>query len=203
MQTPLDYTEGGGIVTLTINMPEIRNAISSPEMIDALVDACERLNGDMNARVAILTGAGTAFSSGGNVKKMLQSGEARADLPAQTRRNYKLGIQRIPLAFDALEVPIIAAVNGPAIGAGCDLACMCDIRIAAESASFAESFVKLGIIPGDGGAWPLQRIVGYQRAAELSFTGDMIDAQTALAIGLCTRVVAHEALMPSARELAA
>ncbi|MBV9066271.1 MAG: enoyl-CoA hydratase/isomerase family protein, partial [Methylobacteriaceae bacterium] len=157
MQTPLDYAEEGGIVTLTMNMPEIRNAISSPEMIDALVEACERLNADLNARVAILTGAGTAFSSGGNVKKMLQSGETRADLPAQTRRNYKLGIQRIPLAFDALEVPIIAAVNGPAIGAGCDLACMCDIRIAAESASFAESFVKLGIIPGDGGAWLLPR----------------------------------------------
>jgi len=157
MQTPLDYAEKDGIVTLTMNMPEIRNAISSPEVIDALVAACERLNADMNARVAILTGAGTAFLSGGNVKKMLESGETRADLPAQTRRNYKLGIQRIPLAFDALEVPIIAAVNGSAIGAGCDLACMCDIRIAAESASFAESFVKLGIIPGDGGAWLLPR----------------------------------------------
>ena len=116
MQTPLDYAEEGGIVTLTMNMPDIRNAISSPEMIDALVDACERLNADMNARVAILTGAGTAFSSGGNVKKMLETGETRAELPAQTRRNYRLGIQRIPLAFDALEVPIIAAVNGVVSG---------------------------------------------------------------------------------------
>src|SRR5206468_10520018 len=101
MQTLLDYAEQGGIVTLTMNMPEIRNAISSPEMIDALVEACERLNADLKARVAILTGAGTAFSSGCNVKKMLASGETRADLPAQTRRNYKLGIQRIPLGFDA------------------------------------------------------------------------------------------------------
>src|SRR4030088_803740 len=118
MQTPLDYAEEDGVVTLTMNMPEIRNAISSPEMIDALVEACERLNADMNARGAILTGAGTAFSSGGNVKKMLEAGETRADLPAQTRRNYRLGIQRILLAYDALEVPVIAAVNGPAIGAG-------------------------------------------------------------------------------------
>src|SRR3954469_23603759 len=202
MQTPLDYTEGGGIVTLTINMPEIRNAISSPEMIDALVVACERLNTDMNARVAILTGAGTAFSSGGNVKKMLESGETRADLPAQTRRNYKLGIQRIPLAFDVLEVPIIAAVNGPAIGAGCDLACMCDIRIAGESARFAESFVKLGIIPGDGGAWLLQRVVGFSKAAEMTFTGDMVDAKEALACGLVSRVVPDAELLSAARALA-
>jgi len=202
MQTPLDYAEEAGIVTLTMNMPEIRNAISSPEMIDALVDACERLNGDMNARVAILTGAGTAFSSGGNVKKMLQSGETRADLPAQTRRNYKLGIQRIPLAFDALEVPIIAAVNGPAIGAGCDLACMCDIRIAAESASFAESFVKLGIIPGDGGAWLLPRAVGFSKACEMAFTGDVVKSAEALACGLVSKVVPNGEVMGAARALA-
>ena len=202
MQTPLDYAEEGGIVTLTMNMPEIRNAISSPEMIDALVEACERLNADMNARVAILTGAGTAFSSGGNVKKMLEAGETRADLPAQTRRNYKLGIQRIPLAFDALEVPVIAAVNGPAIGAGCDLACMCDIRIAAESAAFAESFVKLGIIPGDGGAWLLPRVVGFSKACEMAFTGDMVKSAEALACGLVSKVVPDGDLMPTARALA-
>src|SRR6476660_5615209 len=157
----------------------------------------------MNARVAILTGAGTAFSSGGNVKKMLESGETRADLPAQTRRNYKLGIQRIPLAFDALEVPIIAAVNGPAIGAGCDLACMCDVRIAAESAKFAESFVKLGIIPGDGGAWLLPRVVGYSKACEMAFTGDPINAAEALACGLVSRVVPDAELLTAAKALAA
>ena len=148
MDAPLDYAQDGAIVTLTLNAPDIRNAISGMDMIDALVAACERLNADMSARVAILTGAGSAFSSGGNVKKMHDGGGLGGGLPAQTRRNYKLGIQRIPLAFDRLEVPIIAAVNGPAIGAGCDLACMCDMRIAAESAKFAESFVKLGIIPG-------------------------------------------------------
>jgi enoyl-CoA hydratase/carnithine racemase len=175
MQTPLDYAEQDGIVTLTMNMPEIRNAISSPEMIDALVEACERLNADMNARVAILTGAGTA---------------------------YKLGIQRIPLAFDALEVPIIAAVNGPAIGAGCDLACMCDIRIAAESATFAESFVKLGIIPGDGGAWLLPRAVGFSKACEMAFTGDMVKSAEALACGLVSKVVPDGELMTAARALA-
>jgi len=122
--------------------------------------------------------------------------------PYAISTGYQGGIQRIPLALHQLEVPTIAAVNGPAIGAGCDLACMCDIRIASDKAKFAESFVKLGIIPGDGGAWLLQRAIGYQRAAELSFTGDTIDAHAALAMGLVTRVVAPEALMPSARELA-
>jgi enoyl-CoA hydratase/carnithine racemase len=133
---------------------------------------------------------------------MLESGETRADLPAQTRRNYKLGIQRIPLAFDALEVPIIAAVNGSAIGAGCDLACMCDIRIAAESASFAESFVKLGIIPGDGGAWLLPRAVGFSKACEMAFTGDMVKSAEALACGLVSKVVPDGELMTAARALA-
>ena len=120
MDAPLDYAQDGAIVTLTLNAPDIRNAISGADMIDALVQACERMNADMSVRAAILTGAGSAFSSGGNVKKMADGGGLGGGLPAQTRRNYKLGIQRIPLAFDRLEVPVIAAVNGPAIGAGCD-----------------------------------------------------------------------------------
>jgi enoyl-CoA hydratase/carnithine racemase len=202
MENPLIYAQDGPIVTLTLNAHDIRNAISGSDMIGALVEACERLNADMSARVAILTGAGTAFSSGGNVKKMADGGGMGGGLPAQTRRNYKLGIQRIPLAFDRLEVPIIAAVNGPAIGAGCDLACMCDVRIAAESAKFAESFVKLGIVPGDGGAWLLPRTVGYSKACEMAFTGDILDAKEALACGLVSRVVPDADLMAEARKLA-
>jgi len=128
---------------------------------------------------------------------MLSSGN-----PFTISQGYLNGIQRIPLALHSLDVPTIAAVNGPAIGAGCDLACMCDIRIASEKARFAESFVKLGIVPGDGGAWLVQRVIGYQRAAEMTFTGDTIDAQAALSIGLVTRVVAADELMPAARALA-
>ena len=109
---------------------------------------------------------------------------------------------QIPLAFERLDVPAIAAVNGAAIGAGCDLACMCDIRIASEKAKFAESFVKLGIIPGDGGAWLLQRTVGFSRAAELSFTGDTLDAAEALACGLVSRVAPPDQLLDEARKLA-
>jgi enoyl-CoA hydratase/carnithine racemase len=144
------------------------------------------------------------FSSGGNLKGMANPEGGLVDpLPARTRLNYQAGIQRVPLAFAKIEVPVIAAVNGPAIGAGCDLACMCDIRIASDSARFAESFVKVGIIPGDGGAWLLPRVVGYSKACEMAFTGDSIDAQEALACGLVSKVVPGNELMTAAREIAA
>jgi enoyl-CoA hydratase/carnithine racemase len=194
------YQQDGAIVTLTLNRLELRNPISDGDMVDALVAALEKLNGDFGVRAAILTGSGSTFSSGGNLKLL---GAAAADRsPVDTRRYYETGIQRIPRAFEALEVPIIAAVNGPAIGAGCDLACMCDIRIAAESARFAESFVKVGIVPGDGGAWLLQRIVGYSKACEMTFTGDSVDSRSALSCGLVSQVVPDEQLLPAARALA-
>ncbi|RZJ16187.1 MAG: enoyl-CoA hydratase, partial [Haliea sp.] len=123
--------------------------------------------------------------------------------PTRSRLAYRNGIQRIPLALQALEVPTIAAVNGPAIGAGCDLATMCDIRIAADIATFAESFIKVGLVPGDGGAWLLPRAVGMSRACEMAFTGDAIDARQALDYGLVSRVVPPDELMAAANELAA
>ncbi|UCE30032.1 MAG: crotonase/enoyl-CoA hydratase family protein [Burkholderiales bacterium] len=190
------------IVTLTLNRPDERNALSTQEQCDELVDCCERVRTDESVHVVILTGAGSAFSAGGNVKDMRDKRGIAGGTPYQIAQGYQRGIQRIPLALHALEVPTIAAVNGAAVGAGCDLACMCDIRIASDKARFAESFVKLGIIPGDGGAWLLQRAIGYQKAAELSFTGDMIDAQTALELGLVSRVVPHDELMGAARALA-
>src|SRR5580658_2883475 len=195
MTDPVLYEQQGHIAVVTLNQPELRNAISDLAVIDALVAAIERIDADLDIRAAILTGAGTAFSSGGNVTRMSDGGGLADRLPAQTRRHYKSGIQRIPLAFDKLEVPIIAAVNGPAIGAGCDLACMCDIRIASDTAVFAESFVKIGIVAGDGGAWFLPRIVGWSRAAEMAFTGESISAHSALNCGLVSRVVAPEELM--------
>lgn len=196
------YQKDGAVVTLTLNRPEERNALSTQAQWDELVDCCAAVRADESVKVVILTGAGTAFSAGGNVKDMRDKKGIAAGTPYQIAQGYAGGIQRIPLALHQLDVPTIAAVNGAAIGAGCDLACMCDIRIASDKAKFAESFVKLGIIPGDGGAWLLQRAIGYQRAAELSFTGDTIDAQAALAMGLVMRVVAPEALMPAAKELA-
>ncbi len=197
--------EGGpdGIVTLTLNRPELRNPISDRAMVDALLAALTRLDGDNGARVAILTGAGKGFSSGGNVKDMVAGGALNTGDPVKTRRGYKDGIQRLPLAFRKLEVPVIAAVNGAAIGAGCDLACMCDLRIAGESARFAESFVKLGLIAGDGGSWLLPRVVGWSKAAEMALTGDMIDAREALACGLVSQVLPDAELLDAARALAA
>lgn len=202
MTDALLYEQDGGVVTLTINRPEERNALSGDDIFDAFLSAADRINNDNSVRCVILTGAGKAFSAGGNVKHMRDKDGMFAGSPAELRESYRHGIQKIPLAFYNLDVPTIAAVNGPAVGAGCDLTCMCDIRIAGKSALFAESFVKLGIIPGDGGAWFLPRTIGRSRAAELTFTGDMINAETALEWGLVSRVVEDAELMTAARELA-
>jgi enoyl-CoA hydratase/carnithine racemase len=152
-------------------------------------------------RVVILTGEGPVFSSGGNVKDMQRFFQQQISADA-IREEYRNGIQRLPRALYNLDVPVIAAVNGPAVGAGLDLACMCDIRIASEKATFAESFVRVGIVPGDGGAWLLPRAVGRAKAAEMAFTGEAIPAQDALACGLVSRVVAPEALIETALTVA-
>jgi enoyl-CoA hydratase/carnithine racemase len=191
-----------GIVTLTLNLPEQRNPVSDPAMIDALCAAIEAADADLSVHAVIVTGIGSAFSSGGNIHSMKVGGGLVDAQPIQTRQNYRRGIQRLPVLFEQIEVPVIAAVNGPAIGAGCDLACMCDIRIAGESARFAESFVKLGIVPGDGGAWLLPRVVGFSKACELAFTGDLIGARDALACGLVSQVVADAELLDAARQMA-
>ncbi|MBX6375597.1 MAG: crotonase/enoyl-CoA hydratase family protein [Acetobacteraceae bacterium] len=192
------------VVTLTLNRPDKRNAISTREECEELVAACQRIQYDDSVRAVIVTGAGTAFCAGGDLKGMkARTGITSGNTGAEMRESYRRGIQRIPLALYELDVPTIAAVNGPAIGAGLDLACMCDIRIASERASFAESFVRVGIVPGDGGAYLLQRVVGLSRAMEMSFTGDTIDAQAALACGLVSRVVPEGELLPAARALAA
>jgi len=191
------------IAILTLNSPETRNTLSSERDYAAIENACREVGRDKSIHVAILTGTGKAFCAGGNIKDMHERAESRAIPPVDERYAYKEGIHRIPLSLHNLEVPVIAAVNGPAIGAGLDLACMCDIRIASEGAIFAESFVKLGIIPGDGGAWLLQRVVGLSKAAEMTFTGDPINAQEALAIGLVSKVVPAAALVDDALNLAA
>jgi enoyl-CoA hydratase/carnithine racemase len=202
MNQPILVTRDGTVVTVTLNMPEKRNPVSGLDVIEALINAMQQADADISVRAVILTGAGTAFSSGGDLKAMKAGEGLKNALPAQTRRNYRFGIQRLPLMFHALEVPVIAAINGPAIGAGCDLACMCDIRIAAQSAKFAESFVKVGIVPGDGGAWLLPRIVGFSRATEMALTGEMLSADEALACGLVSRVVPDDELLAAARAVA-
>ncbi|MBS0502851.1 MAG: crotonase/enoyl-CoA hydratase family protein [Proteobacteria bacterium] len=199
---PILAERDGAILTVTLNLPEKRNPVSDPAVIAGLEEVLRAADADIGVRAVILTGAGIAFSSGGDLKAMKSGTGLRAALPAQTRRNYREGIQRLPLLFHNLEVPVIAAINGPAIGAGLDLACMCDVRVAADTAIFAESFVKVGIVPGDGGAWLLPRIVGFSVATELALTGETFDAAEALRIGLVSRVVPAADLMAAARKVA-
>jgi enoyl-CoA hydratase/carnithine racemase len=197
----LKIQRDGAIQILTMSQPETRNALTGNTAVDELVEACSAIRLDTSIRVVVLTAEGPVFSSGGNVKDMLRFQNQKL-LPETIREEYRNGIQRLPRALYNLDVPVICAINGPAIGAGLDLTCMCDIRIASEKATFAESFVKVGIVPGDGGAWLLPRAVGMSKAAEMAFTGDSLSAQEALACGLVSRVVAPEKLMEEALKLA-
>lgn len=197
----LNIARDGAIWTLTMNQPETRNALTGNTAVEEFVQVCDEIRRDASVKAAILTGAGPIFSSGGNVKDMQRFFDD-ALTPDAIREEYRQGIQRIPRALTQLDVPVICAINGPAIGAGLDLTCMCDIRIASETATFAESFVRVGIVPGDGGAWLLPRAVGRAKAAEMAFTGEAIDAQQALACGLVSRVVPADQLLATARALA-
>ncbi|MEM7221010.1 MAG: crotonase/enoyl-CoA hydratase family protein [Pseudomonadota bacterium] len=192
----------GHVLLATMSSPETRNALTGPEQFGDIVRLCEEANADVGVRVVVLTGDGPAFCAGGNVKDMRDRKGLFAGDPFDQANSYRTGIQQIPRAIATLDVPIIAAVNGPAVGAGCDLATMCDIRLGSTKAAFAESFIKLGIIPGDGGAWFLPRAVGYSNAAKMAFTGDMIGAEDALRMGLISDVVEPDALVNSALELA-
>ena len=188
------------VATLTFQRDDVRNALTGTELTSDLVATLAWAAASAEVSVLILTGEGSAFSAGGNIKTM---GERAKASPHVLQQNYRSGIQRIPLALQETDVPVIAAVNGPAIGAGCDLANMCDIRIGSTNAQFGETFVNLGIIAGDGGGWFLQRLLGYQRAAELTFTGRIVKAEEAKQLGLLLEVTDPAALLPRARELAA
>jgi enoyl-CoA hydratase/carnithine racemase len=191
------------IATVTINAPESRNTMTDAGMIEALLAALADVDADRGISVMILTGAGTAFSAGGDVKAMANRTGMFAGAPLDIAEGYRTGVQRIPKALYGLDIPTIAAVNGPAVGAGCDLAFMCDMRVASATAQFGEVFVNLGIIPGDAGSWFLPRRIGYQIAAEMTFTGRLVGADEALAKGLVLKVVPPEKLMDEAKALAA
>jgi enoyl-CoA hydratase/carnithine racemase len=193
----------GAIAILTLNRPEKLNAIGEAEDCFDLIDALQQIGENREVSAAILTGSGRGFSAGGNLQGMKdRNGIGPLEHPESTRRNYRRAIQQVPRAFRALEVPIIAAINGHAIGVGNDLACLCDIRIASTKAKFAASFIKMGLVPGDGGAWLLQHVVGYSKAAEMILTGDVLTAEEALAAGLVSEIVEPEDLMDSAMAMA-
>ena len=190
------------VAVFTMTRDDVRNELTGSGMVDDICHTIQWANESNDVSVLVITGQGKAFSAGGNIKDMANRSGAFAGDVAEVEARYRAGIQRMPLAIHNCEVPIIAAVNGAAIGAGCDLACMCDIRIASEYALFGETFVNLGIIPGDGGAWFLQRLIGYQRAAEMAFTGKLIKSEEAKDIGLVLEVVAADELMTRSLEMA-
>lgn len=198
----LQISRDGSVITLTLNRPDVMNPVGSPGDGDEFARVCTEINRDLDVRCAILTGAGRAFSAGGDVKAMRdKSGTFGGSTPAISD-GYRDNIHMMLRALHSLRVPLIAAVNGPAIGLGCDVACLADIRIASDKAKFGVTFLKLGIIPGDGGTWILPRVIGMSRAAELFYTGDVISAAKAAEWGLVSRVVEHDQLMSEAQAMA-
>jgi len=202
MTDPVLWQQEGHVLRLVMNRPETRNALGSVEELDHFVALLRRAQADRGLRAVVLTGAGQAFAAGGNVKDMREKHGLFGGSPREMRDTYRRTVQTLAQALRNLEVPVIAAVNGPAIGQGCGLACLADIRIAAASAKFAVSFLKLGLVPGDGGAYILPRLIGQARAAQMFFTGEMIDAPMALDWGLVSKVVADDMLLDEAMAMA-
>ena len=198
----INFSINNGIAHIVLDRDDIRNAFSEQAFTDEIVNALEQIQQNSDARVLLLSANGSAFSAGGNIKDMKEKKGIFGGGPAGTRTGYIEGIQKVPKALYTLDIPSICAVQGPAIGAGCDLALYCDIVIASTNAKFGETFINVGIIPGDGGAWILPRRVGLQRAAELIFTGRIVNGPEAAEIGMALECVAPEELMPRVTELA-
>jgi enoyl-CoA hydratase/carnithine racemase len=190
------------VALLTLNRDDVRNALTGTAIVDDIVAVTQWLNGQDQIQCLVITGQGKAFCSGGNIKDMAERSNDFAGSAEELAQRYQQGIQRMPLAMAGLEIPVIAAVNGPAIGAGFDLINMCDLALASDNARFGETFINLGIIPGDGGAWFLPRKIGPQRAAEMAFTGRTIDAFEAQRIGLVLDITAQDELLECALKLA-
>jgi enoyl-CoA hydratase/carnithine racemase len=187
-----------GVAVLELNRPERLNAFNR-QMIGEWREALAQIADDQRVRVVVLTGAGRAFCAGGDADEMK---EMQGASNVERKEYLWRTIQKIPLAMERLEQPVIAAVNGAARGAGLDMALMCDIRICAASSTFAESYINMGVISGDGGTWFLPRVIGVSRALELLWTGRVVDAAEAERIGMVNRVVADADVRNEALKLA-
>ena len=185
------------VATLTLNRPEAKNAFSK-EMVALWCEGLERARLDDEVRVVVVTGKGDTFCSGGDIREMAD-GKLRA---WDMKRFLWDGVHRIVLAMEDMDKPVIAAINGAAMGAGLDMALMCDLRVCSDRARLAETYILLGLAPGDGGAYFLPRLIGIGRALEMLYTGEPISPQRALEIGLVTRVVAHDDLLAETWALA-
>ncbi len=184
------YEVRGQVAVITLNRPRAKNAFS-PEMITLWKDFLEKARDDRNVRVIIVTGKGETFCSGGDIRDMAEGKLKSWDM----KRFLWDGVHRIALTLEDLDKPVIAAINGAAMGAGLDMALMCDFRVSSDRARLAESYINLGLIPGDGGAWFLPRLVGTSKALELLLTGDVLTAEEARDLGIVNRVAPHDKLM--------
>ncbi len=191
------------VARLTLARPEIRNAITDERTIEEIVSALVEADRRPDVTVLVIDAEGPAFSAGGNIKEMRAGTGLFAGTPDEIAEGYRSSIQQLTRTLLTIDVATIAAVDGPAVGAGFDLVLSCDLRIGSTRARFAHTFVDLGIIPGDGGAWILPRVVGWQRAAELAFTARMVGAEEAERLGILLEVVAPDALEGRVHELAA
>jgi 2-(1,2-epoxy-1,2-dihydrophenyl)acetyl-CoA isomerase len=197
------YEVDQAVATITLNRPTVLNAIS-PQMIEELREALNTIKGDARVRAVVLTGAGRGFCSGADLKarQRVKPSEAPPDASQVGADRLRRTYNPLILAIRTLEKPFIAAVNGVAAGAGCNLALACDIVLASDQAHFGNVFARIGLIPDCGGHYFLPRLVGFHKAAELMFTGEIIDAHEAERIGLINRVVPHADLTKVTRELA-
>ena len=197
----LNVSLKNNVLHISLNRPDVSNAINY-DLVDSLVTTFTSAEQDKNVRAVVLTGVGKNFCSGGDLKNMLNKADMFQGDNDELRRRYEQGIQRISKAVEGFSKPIVAAVNGAAAGAGCDLTCMCDFRIGTSETKFLENFVKVGLVPGDGGSFFLQRIVGFAKAMEMTLTGRIVKAEEAERIGLLNQIVPAEKLLAEATQLA-
>lgn len=190
-----------GIGILTLNRPESRNAYTEA-MVQGIISTLDEAEADSELRVLIITGAGPSFCAGGDLKAMQERSGMFAGDPVELRERYRLGIQGITRRFASFEKPTIAAINGAAIGAGLGLALVTDLRVASEKAKFGSTFAKVGLIPGDGSAFLLTRIIGLPRALDLLLTARIVSAEEALRMNLVHQLYAPEKVLPAAQEMA-
>lgn len=195
-------TNQGAVSRITLSDPETRNAITGEEMIDDLLDALDTAESDAEVSVVVIDAEGPAFSSGGNVKDMAARAGLFAGSPSEMAEKYRSTIQQLTRFLATTDLVTIASVNGPAVGAGFDLVLGCDLRFGSRNTRFAHTFIEMGIIPGDGGAWLLPRVVGWQRATELALTARFITASEAESYGILLEVVPEEKLEARVMEVA-
>jgi enoyl-CoA hydratase/carnithine racemase len=191
-----------GVAVVTLAQPSNRNALTGDEMLEDLLDAIHDSETDPEVGVLVVDAEGPAFSAGGNVKDMADKKGLFSGNPFEITEKYRDSIQQLTRFMATTDLITIAKVNGPAIGAGFDLVLGCDLRIGSSRARFAHTFIEMGIIPGDGGAWLLPRVVGWQRATELAMTARSIDADEAVRLGVLLEVVAEAKLEDRVMKLA-